>query len=66
MTDPRTHEGMAFDPAAEPATGPAAFEVPLSEIIDWRRHIHKNPELSFQEYATADFKIGRASCRERV
>lgn len=58
MTDPRTHEGMAFDPAAEPATGPAAFEVPLSEIIDWRRHIHKNPELSFQEYATADFIEG--------
>ena len=56
MTDPRIHEGMAFDSSAEPAPGPAgAFEVPLSEIIDWRRHIHKNPELSFQEYRTADF-----------
>ena len=59
MTDPRIHEGMAFDPSAEPAPGPAgAFEVPLSEIIDWRRHIHKNPELSFQEYRTADFIEG--------
>ena len=59
MTDPRTHEGMAFDPTAEPAPGPAAtFEVPLGEIIEWRRHLHQNPELSFQEYATADFIEG--------
>ena len=59
MTDPRTHEGMAFDPTGEPAPGPAAtFEVPLDEIIEWRRHLHQNPELSFQEYATADFIEG--------
>lgn len=59
MTDPRTHEGMAFDPTAEPAPGPAAtFEVPLGEIIEWRRLLHQNPELSFQEYATADFIEG--------
>ena len=26
-----------------------------SEIIDIREHLHKNPELSFQEFKTADF-----------
>ena len=31
--------------------------MPLSEIIDWRRH-PQEPELSFQEYATADFIEG--------
>ncbi|QGG93349.1 amidohydrolase (plasmid) [Agrobacterium sp. MA01] len=25
------------------------------EVIGWRRHIHANPELGFQEYATAQF-----------
>ncbi len=25
------------------------------EIIQWRRHIHLNPELSFQEFKTADY-----------
>ncbi|WP_295625082.1 M20 family metallopeptidase [uncultured Corynebacterium sp.] len=57
MTDPRTHEGMAFDQPEEAAPA-ASFEVPLSDIIDWRRHIHTNPELSFQEYRTADFIEG--------
>jgi amidohydrolase len=27
----------------------------LSEIIEIRRHLHTHPELSFQEYATADY-----------
>lgn len=27
----------------------------LNDVIAWRRHIHENPELSYQEYKTADF-----------
>lgn len=27
----------------------------LPEIIEWRRHIHSNPELSFKEYKTTDY-----------
>jgi amidohydrolase len=30
------------------------FDVPGQAIIDWRRQIHANPELSFQEHETAD------------
>lgn len=29
--------------------------IPEDEMIDWRRHIHENPELSFKEYNTSDF-----------
>jgi Metal-dependent amidase/aminoacylase/carboxypeptidase len=25
------------------------------KIIEWRRHLHKHPELSFEEYKTAEF-----------
>ncbi len=25
------------------------------EVIEWRRHLHQNPELSFQEEKTAQF-----------
>ena len=25
------------------------------EIISWRRHLHKHPELSFEEFDTSDF-----------
>jgi amidohydrolase len=30
------------------------FDIPEQAIIDWRRQIHANPELSYQEYETAD------------
>ena len=26
-----------------------------SEMIEWRRHLHKNPELGFQEEKTSAF-----------
>lgn len=26
-----------------------------SDIINWRRHIHRNPEVSYMEYQTADY-----------
>lgn len=29
--------------------------VPFEKIIEWRRHIHRNPELSFQEVRTSAF-----------
>ena len=25
------------------------------EVIHWRRHLHANPELSYQEYETAKY-----------
>ena len=30
-------------------------KIPVEEMISWRRHIHENPELSFNEYNTAAF-----------
>lgn len=27
----------------------------MDEVIQWRRHIHKHPELSFEEFDTAEF-----------
>jgi amidohydrolase len=31
------------------------FEIPEANIIQWRRYIHANPELSFKEFKTSDF-----------
>ena len=28
------------------------------EVIGWRRHIHRNPDLSHKEHATTDFLCG--------
>lgn len=30
-------------------------KIPVEEMIEWRRHIHQNPELSFKEENTAKF-----------
>ena len=32
-----------------------SWVIPEGDIIVWRRHIHADPELSYQEYRTADF-----------
>lgn len=31
------------------------IEQMVSQVIEWRRYLHENPELSYQEYATSDF-----------
>ncbi|WP_407542384.1 M20 family metallopeptidase (plasmid) [Deinococcus radiomollis] len=38
-------------PVAAPGTGPDLNE----QVVAWRRHLHRHPELSFQEYQTADY-----------
>ena len=30
-------------------------KIPVQEMIEWRRHIHENPELSFEEFKTSAF-----------
>ena len=31
------------------------FPIDTEELVSWRRHLHRNPELSFREFATADY-----------
>ena len=31
------------------------FKIPEANIVQWRRYIHSNPELSFKEFKTSDF-----------
>ena len=30
-------------------------QIPYEKIIEWRRHLHQNPELSFKEFKTSQF-----------
>lgn len=32
--------------------------LPESEVIEWRRHLHQNPELSFKETNTSNYVVG--------
>lgn len=32
-------------------------EIPLDDVVAWRRHLHAHPELSFKEFETSDFLI---------
>ncbi len=50
--------GTGSSEATDVDVPPVPFEVPVSEVIAWRRHLHQNPELSFREYETADFIEG--------
>jgi amidohydrolase len=42
MTDAATASGVDVEPV-------------LEQVVDWRRHLHRHPELSFHERETADF-----------
>jgi amidohydrolase len=37
------------------ATAAGGVETVLGDVIEWRRHLHRHPELSFQERETASF-----------
>ncbi len=34
-------------------SGPLLNQIPSDKVIEWRRHIHQNPELSFKEEHTS-------------
>ena len=38
----------------------------MPDVIRWRRHIHANPELSFQEQKTADYIAEELSHVENI
>lgn len=45
--------------SADSHTDPSWIKnVPFDKVIEWRRHFHRNPELSFQEIQTSAFVAG--------
>lgn len=48
---------LSFAGAAENAPSWTA-NVPADKVIQWRRHLHQNPELSFKETKTAGYIAG--------
>jgi amidohydrolase len=43
-------------PINKEVSGPAWIQdIPVDKVIEWRRHIHQNPELSFKETNTSDY-----------
>lgn len=49
-------------PFSEPDISDAAeswLAANYDDLIDWRRHIHRHPELSRQEFATTSFVAER-------
>ena len=52
--------GVTGPAGAAPAAGAPAWakQVPVERIVEWRRHLHQNPELSRHEQKTADYVAG--------
>lgn len=40
---------------SNPTTPPWSNLIPDKEVVEWRRHIHKNPEVSFDEHHTSNY-----------
>lgn len=41
---------------AQQETGPVWIKnIPIDKVIEWRRHIHQNPELTFKEFNTSKY-----------
>src|SRR5690625_4571774 len=38
----------------------------FDKLVSWRRHLHKNPELSFEEFNTANFIIEELEKLEHI
>lgn len=36
-------------------------QIPKESIVEWRRHLHENPELSFKEFKTSQFIVDTLS-----
>jgi len=53
---------VAQSPSAPPASSPAIDKAAAAieqEMLEWRRHLHQNPELSNREVETAKFVAGK-------
>jgi amidohydrolase len=56
MTLARAARRVATTAMTEAATaGAVNIEPVLEQVVEWRRHLHRHPELSFQERETGEF-----------